>query len=747
VKSQATLSDPTLPVADFIRIDAVCDRFEAAYHAGECPDLAAYLSGVPSGDRGPLFRNLLSLDLEYRRLRGEQPDLQAYRARFPDLAEFVDSVSRSRPESQFTADGRGEHDPVIDGTAKTRTAVIGGEAGDEIEPQGGIEPDAFDELKLAGYEVSRLLGRGGMGVVYQAHQVALNRAVALKLIRTGRFASEAEVLRFQNEAEAVAQLDHPHIVPIYEVGRHRRHHFFSMKLIAGTSLDRRLAEFVDDPRASARLVAVAAEAIHHAHQRGILHRDLKPANILVDDQGEPHVTDFGLAKRIDADNEMTHSNALIGTPSYMAPEQASRARGSLSTATDVYGLGTILYALLTGRAPFAGTTLIETLDKVRSQSPEPPSRLNPLVSRDLEVICQKCLEKEPGRRYASALELAEDLRRWQKGEPIQARPVGRPVRAAMWCRRNPALAVAASLLVVAVAAGFAGVTWQWRMAEHERAKAEVVVELVSRRLLAQADTEHDPLDKNKTVRELLDDAANSIGGWVGGEPDIEARIRETIGGAYLSLNQYDRAEQHLREAIRLDAKSQGPGGRGALGATNLLGTLLDRTGRSAEAEPTLRRNLDDGRRFLGRDDPITLDAAERLGSVLWHLGKLAEAVAVLRKNVADRSRVLRPEHADTLRSIYLFSQLLRERGRLEEAREMAYSYAHSVQCTRGSNHPDLIVALTNQGDVARAQGKLEEAELYYHQAAVEAARIRGPMHRETLAAEKTHAQLLRDLGR
>ncbi|MGP0063503.1 MAG: protein kinase domain-containing protein [Isosphaeraceae bacterium] len=747
MKSQATLSDPTLEVADFIQIDAACDRFEAAHHAGESPDLAVYLSEVPTVARLPLFRNLLGLDIEYRQRRGEQPDLQTYRERFPELADAIDSVFQSRLDSQPTTRRRMQRDRAIDGTGDTRPAEAGRDDREEVEPRGGLEFDAFEELSSAGYDVTRLLGRGGMGVVYQARQISLNRDVAIKLIRTGSFASEAEVLRFQNEAEAVAQLDHPHIVPIYEVGRQRRHHFFSMKLIAGTSLDKRLEAFVADPCATARLVAIAAEAIHHAHQRGILHRDLKPANILVDEQGEPHVTDFGLAKRIDADFEMTHSNALIGTPSYMAPEQASRDRGALSTATDVYGLGTILYALLTGRAPFSGTTLIETLDKVRSQSPEPPSKRNPRVPRDLEVICQKCLEKEPGRRYPSALALADDLNRWQRGEPIQARPVGMAVRSAMWCRRNPALASAAALLLLSMAVGFAGVAWQWRKAERNLAAAETLFELVGRRLLAQADAEHDPLAKNKTVRELLDNAAANIGGWVGGAPDVEARLRETIGGAYLSLGQYDRAEEHLKEAIRLDTQYQGPGGRGALGATNLRGTLLDRMSRSVEAEPILRRNLDEARRFLGRDDPICLDAAERLGAVLWHLGKLDEAEAVLRKNVADRSRVLQPEHADTLRSIYLFSRLLRERGELDEAQKMAYSYAHSVQCTRGSNHPDIIVALSNQGDVARALGKLDEAEPYYHRAAVEAARILGPQHRDTLAAEKTHAELLREIGR
>ena len=529
-------------------------------------------------------------------------------------------------------------------------------------------------------------------------------------------------------------------MPIFEVGRHRGRHFFSMKLIVGSGLDKRLADFAAEPRAAARVVAIIAEAVHHAHQRGILHRDLKPANILLDERGLPHVTDFGLAKRIKGDGDLTQSGAPVGTPSYMSPEQAAGDKGSLSTATDVYGLGTILYAMLAGRAPFAGTTLIDTLDKVRTCLPEPPSLLNKQVPRDLEIICLKCLEKEPNRRYPSALALAEDLDRWLTGAPILARPVGTMTRAAMWCRRNKALASLAALLMLALVGGLAGVTWKWREADHERAKAEAVNELLTQRLLAQSSLELDPLAKNLTVRELLDRAGSQLGGWLDGQPEIEAKIRETIGGAYLSLGQYDRAETHLRAAVQLDTQHHGPRHRDTLRATNLLATLLDQTNRGADAEPLLRHNLHDCRNQLGRDDPVTLDAAERLGALLWHLGKTDEAETVLRKNVDDRSRVLKPEHPDTLRSTYLLSRVLRDRQEFADAEHFAYLYAHSVQCSLGSNHPDNILALTNQGDVLRDQGKLAQAEPYYRQAAVEAERILGAEHRSTLAAVNNHTR-------
>jgi len=307
------------------------------------------------------------------------------------------------------------------------------------------------------YELQKELGRGGMGVVYKARQVSLNRPVALKMIKAGVLADDAELRRFQNEAEAVAQLDHAGIVPVYEVGEHDSQKYFSMKLIEGGNLADRLAVYHDDPRAAATLLAEAAEAVHHAHLRGILHRDLKPANILVDDQGHPHITDFGLAKRVEADVEMTASGAILGTPAYMSPEQASGRRDTITTATDVYGLGAILYALLTGKAPFGGESLVDTLQAVKERPPESPRKRNAGVPRDLETICLKCLAKDPRRRYASAHALADDLHAWLDSRPIAARRVGPTERAWLWCKRKPAVAALAASVLLAVFGGTSGI--------------------------------------------------------------------------------------------------------------------------------------------------------------------------------------------------------------------------------------------------------------------------------------------------
>jgi WD40 repeat protein len=338
-------------------------------------------------------------------------------------------------------------------------------------PADGIVPAEETGARSFGdYELVEEIARGGMGVVYKARQVSLNRTVALKMVLAGQFASPADLQRFRTEAEAAAHLDHPHIVPVYEVGEWQGQHYFSMKLVDGNNLTQHLPRLLHDPRATAQLMATIARAVHYAHQRGILHRDLKPANVLLDSHGHPFVTDFGLAKRIEGDVRLTQSGAIVGTPSYIPPEQAQGQKG-LSTAADTYSLGAILYELLTGQPPFRAATSIDIILQVLEREPERPSTLKPTVDGDLETICLKCLEKDPARRYSSAEALAEELERWLKGEPITARPVGRAERLWRWCRRNPVVAGLSAAVVLVAALGFVGVLGQWQVAVDEERQA------------------------------------------------------------------------------------------------------------------------------------------------------------------------------------------------------------------------------------------------------------------------------------
>src|SRR6266550_1169722 len=309
------------------------------------------------------------------------------------------------------------------------------------------------------YELLEQIGRGGQGVVFRARQKSLNRTVALKVINLGQWSSKAHVKRFRREAEAAASLDHAGIVPIHEVGERDGSCYFSMKFVEGGQLDDVVRRSPMSIRQAVELIAKVARIVHYAHEHGILHRDIKPGNILLDQKGEPHLTDFGLARLVESESSVTQTLDVLGTPSYMAPEQAAGNNTAVSSNTDVYGLGAVLYQLLTGQPPFAGGTTYETIKLLLDTEPRQPRQLNPKVDRDLSTICLKCLEKDPKRRYSSALALAEDLEHWLKHEPIQARHIGVFTRGQKWIRRNPTSALLAASLV-ALVAGSGWIVWQ-----------------------------------------------------------------------------------------------------------------------------------------------------------------------------------------------------------------------------------------------------------------------------------------------
>jgi eukaryotic-like serine/threonine-protein kinase len=424
------------------RIHSFCEEFETSSRAGASPRIEEYLERAPETDRTVLLRELLFLDVELKRDCGEVPSPEDFRSRFPDAASDIDAALAEgwTTATSFSPVGpTREKGPPILGSDVAPTAFLPPRPDDS---SGSLARADGSFGWIGEYEILEEIARGGMGVVYKARQKPVKRLVALKMILTGQMASNEERERFLREAELAANLDHPNIVPIYEVSEFQGCPFFSMKLVEGQSLSRLIKQKNRedsryDPEAAAQLTATLARAVHFAHVHGFMHCDLKPSNILLERDGRPYVTDFGLAKRASEDSSLSISGAILGTPSYMAPEQASGGRKGLSPATDVYGLGAILYELLTGEPPFRNETVMETVVEVLERDPVPPRELRTEVPKELETICLKCLEKDPHARYPSAEALALELERHLQGEVIDTTALLPRLR--RWHRREPEL--------------------------------------------------------------------------------------------------------------------------------------------------------------------------------------------------------------------------------------------------------------------------------------------------------------------
>ncbi len=444
-------------------------------------------------------------------------------------------------------------------------------------------PDGTNLPQVPGYEVEAVLGRGGMGIVFQARHLRLNRPVALKMVLAGAYADQLDRARFQREAEAAAGIRHPNIVQVYDVGESNGRPYFTMEYIEGGSLAKRLAGTPQLPQHAAQLLATLAGAVQAAHDNGIVHRDLKPANVLLTADGAPKISDFGLARRLVGEASITRTGTAVGTPSYMAPEQARGRPDAVGPLADVYALGAILYELLTGRPPFRAATAVETVQQVISQEPAPPSRLNDKVPRDLETICLKCLRKEPGRRYASAVALADDLVRFQRGEPIMARPVGWAERSWRWGRRKPTAAALLATALALVGLAIGGGMWAAQQRGERRAEA-AQRDRELRNEVGTAVAQAASLRKEfhfREARELLEQARQRLG--PAGPDDLRRQVEQ----GQADLNLAKRLDAARIEAARL------AGGRDGL-------VVADRLYVSVFAEAGLARERDDIKAVIAR---------------------------------------------------------------------------------------------------------------------------------------------------
>ncbi len=577
--------------------DRVCAELTQRWRAGQRMPAEAFLVRNPAlaADVEASFE-LVYGEYLVRESLGESPLSDEFAWRFP---EFADRLRRQLELHRAFGEGTPDHEPTL------------------VSPR---TPSGMGILGAAppGYELIRELGRGGAGVVYEAQQLGLNRTVALKVIRPWLYSDPAVAARFRAEAEAAARFAHPNIIHVYEVGEHDGQGFLALEFASGGSLHAKLAGTPQPPRDAAETVEALALAVHYAHGHGIVHRDLKPANVVLTDDGVPKITDFGLAKLMKNDSGMTRTGDVVGTPSYMAPEQARGSAGSITPATDVYALGAILYEMLTGRPPFQGSTPLSTLEQISDHDPLPPGRLQRHTPRDIETICLKCLEKDPKRRYQSAQALALDLRRFLDGHSIVARPATAWDQAWKWARRKPAAATALAIAGVAAGLLLAGVVYH-----NARLRLSVQIELKAR----------NAADRNAAIAlDQLNKIIFDVQEKLGATHETRAIRRSLLNTAIAGLDEIARNAEAIPPDLSRAVANQ------------KLGEIYREIGRTAEASSQLRqsRTLAEA---LAKASPRDLAVKDCLARADVGLGELALIADDTAGAVADFRRVVELEEA------------------------------------------------------------------------------------------------------
>ncbi len=645
--------------------------------------------------------------------------------------------------------------------------TVGQEAVAQIDPA----------RRFGDYEILQEIARGGMGVVYRARQISLNRTVALKKILSGQLAGEEDLKRFQVEAEASAQLDHVGIVPVYDFGQVDGQYYFSMGFVEGDDLAERIRERPLEAEAAAQMMIKIAQAVGYANAQGVIHRDLKPSNVLLDAQSEPKVTDFGVAKQQGNDSEMTAQGQILGTPSYMPPEQAAGQGDGVDQRSDVYALGAILYALLTGRPPFQAATAMETMIQVLDQDPVPISQLNGTIPRDLETICLKCLQKDPAKRYESAEALAEDLQRYLDDEPIVARPPTKTEQLGRWVRKNRAAAigtglVAATLIVATlVSISFAVDAGRQRdvaadqrdLAAEQRdaaelAKEEADVQRDAAQLARKEADEQREIAETQTVKAekkademqiMLDFQTRQLSGI-----DVPAMGASLAGKMQkeLDLSDSDMAEadftgsalrlihEHILEPARLSVKKQFAD-QPVIEAHLLqaIALTLSKLGLLKESLEPQARVIELRDSELGRKHPETIESLEWQASLFLELDRTDEAAELLDEIITHKRETLGNDHRDTLRSRAIYTQVLWRQHKLDESLASTAELLESQRRVLGNEDVQTLATMNGRAVLLKYKGNYDEAEKIYNEA-LEIGRRTLPKDNSTLI------QLISNLG-